>query len=207
MQFFLISCIISNFVYAQSAEKYILNYNKIIDSFNKLDSIKSIKFKMRSNAIWNLNSFTKEVQSERNCIYYSNGKTICKYQNSLGQEIDEEFAVPDDEGGNAVKVFLNIIYVSDNFKFDFLINNDSIVVIEQIKHSSFAKHQYTFDKRTSTLKHIKRITSKNESVSEAVTSYINFQIIDGLRIPLKASYKNNFGSSLVEYLEIRIEYQ
>lgn len=177
----------SNILYAQSAQNFIADYNRNIDPLNKLDNIKSIKFRMISKASWNVNSNSKDVQSERNCKYYSNGKSICTYENSLGQVIDEEFDVPADEGGNAVKVFLNIIHVSDNFKFEFLVNNDSVVVIEEVKLSSFTKHQYTFDKKTMTLNQIKRITIRNESVNEAITNYTDFLVIKDIRVPSRAN--------------------
>jgi hypothetical protein len=158
LRFFIIGIFTFSYAYPQSASEFILLYNRHIDPFNKLDSIKGMEFQMSNNLDFRSesNSIVKNVKSIRNCNYYSNGKWTCDYSNNLGQNISESLPIPEEDGGNAVKIQLNVISTHKKRNFEFVTKSDSIVVIEMI-NSSTARHHYTFNNKTKDLLQIKRI--------------------------------------------------
>lgn len=195
---FLVCCILfSNCLNAQTVYEFILQYNTHVDPYNKLDSITKIEFK-QSNSIYfkdETNSVTKNVKSIRNCIYHSNGKYTCDYSNTLGQNITESFTVPIEDGGNAVKIHLNLISTHSNRTFEFITKNDSIVVIE-MRNSSKVIHQYTFKTKTKDLLQIKRINLENGQKTEAITTFLNYETIDSIIVPKKVKWQKH--NSIVE---------
>ncbi len=199
---------ISNNVFAQTANEFILQYNKHIDPKNRLDSITKIEFQMSSNIVFksDFNSIQKNVQSIRNCNYFSDGRCICDYNNTLGQSFSEPLSIPEEDGGNAVKIHLNIISTHKERSFKFITQNDSIVVIE-MTNSSKAIHQYTFSSNTKDLLQIKRIYPVNGKLLEAVTTILSYVLIDGIIVPQKARYYNNNSIVEIECSNQKFEYK
>jgi hypothetical protein len=206
---YLIICILTcSYGYAQTADEFILQYNRHIDPYNRLDSVIKTEFQMSNNIDFKseFGSVNKNVKSLRNCNYYSNGKWVCDYNNNLGQNISESLSIPEEDGGNAVKIHLNVISTHKKRNFEFITQSDSIVVIE-MTNSSAARHHYTFNKRTKDLLQIKRINRVDGKEYEAITTFISFVTIDDIIVPQRAKYQNNICTAEIEYSNQKFQYE
>jgi hypothetical protein len=179
-----ISLLITNFTKAQDALEFIEAYNKHIDPMNKLEQINKVDFRMFSSIKLTLgfNNINQNIESERDCSYYTNNTWNCNYGNNLIQSFSESLLIPEEDGGNALKIHLNMIATHPSKTFRFLQQTDSITVVEVCNETN-TKHHYTFKSQTKDLLEIKRINNKDGIVNESVTTFLRFITIDKIILP------------------------
>jgi hypothetical protein len=189
---------ISSTIYAQNEVDYIASYNRHIDPTGKLDTIDLLSIQLKSDISYTLNfTITKQQNTIRKCNFYSDGTTKC-----VGSDDFQMPKIPEEDGGNAIKAKLNFIKIKENEILSFKLQSDSITVIERGMTPSH-KYVYTFDSKTKDLLQMKRVNQvADKETYVSYTDFKSYQIIDGIIVPKKVTFLNNFSLASLEYLDV-----
>lgn len=194
--------IYSNSIYCQGEQEFIKNYNEHIDPFHKLDTLKV--FVRNENMVVSgfLNSQIIDIKKSNSCKYYSDGTENC-VDSKTGSSLDLSLIeIQPASSKNIIKYHLNFITLEDgkeNLKFKLV--NDSITVIEE-DEGAVGKRTYTFDSKTRDLLQLECKRIVNNITRTSLTRFDVYETINGIIVPQKASYSNDYCQATVEYANL-----
>ncbi|GEM_PF-3189707 len=178
-----------NSLSAQSETDFLMSYNKHIDPLGSLDSIKVLTLKVTTKIKYSTNSTLNEINNIRLCNFYADGARNCFNSDGSRAQHLEIYPIPEEYSGNAIKYQLEFIPIDETPQFSFQLVNDSITVIKK-EMGSRGQHVFTFDSNTKHL--LQRSTISEDGSYISYTNYLSYQVVNGILVPKKVTFLNNF---------------
>lgn len=188
---------------AQNAKDFLIAYNKRVDPFGRLDSIKVLTLKMVTKIKYSTGSTFYEINNVRLCNFYADGTR--SYLNPDGSKAEhlEINPIPKEFSGNAIKYQLEFIAIDEGARLSFQLVNDSITVIEK-DMGSRGKHVFTFDSNTKHL--LQRSTINDDGSYVSYTNYVSYQTVNDIIVREKITFSNQTSIATIEYENIEFKF-
>lgn len=200
--------ILCNWNYSQDKDalNFLKKYNECIDPLNRLDTIKFSTRESELIARTNLSpsGMYESIRHEHYCT--DNGIFESLVNTKTGKNMTDALPLdPVYKNEFLIKYHLLLLRIDTlSNRFTIIDQTDSITVIREEKNEE-TYHLLTFDSKSYSILQTKRVTVEQNDVDTSETDYIEFKIIDDIKVPTKVRYSGKYAEAILTYFNYSFE--